>query len=146
MLLRTTGTTPTKGEFRVKTQFKGLRGGLTAAFAAASIAFGGASLLAQQPAPQYKRDLPAELMKQAKVAESEAAKSAVAKVPNGQIQAVELESEDGRLIYSYEIKVPGRSGIEEVNVNAKTGEVVGSEHETPATEKREAQHEKTRKP
>ena len=123
-----------------------LRDGLTAAFAAAFIAFGGAALRAQQPTPQYRRDLPAELMKQAKVAEPEAAKSAAAKVPNGQIQAVELESEDGRLIYSYEIKVPGQSGIEEVNVNAKTGEVVGSEHETPATEKREAQKEKARKP
>jgi len=86
------------------------------------------------------------LMKQAKVGEPAAAKLAVARVPNGQIQAVELESEDGRLIYSYEIKVPGQSGIEEVNVNAKTGEVVSSEHETPATEKREAQQEKTRKP
>ncbi|HEY7395179.1 MAG TPA: PepSY domain-containing protein [Gemmatimonadaceae bacterium] len=123
-----------------------LRAGLTAAFAAASIAFGGASVFAQQPTPRYRRDLPAELMKQAKVAEPEAAKSAVARVPNGQIQAVELENEDGRLIYSYEIKVPGRSGIEEVNVNAKTGEVVGSEHETPATEKQEAQKEKARTP
>ena len=123
-----------------------LRDGLTATFAAAFVAFGGSSLLAQQPTPQYRRDLPAALMKQAKVGEPDAAKTAAAQVPNGQIQAVELESEDGRLIYSYEIKVPGRSGIEEVNVNAKTGEVVGSEHETPATEKREAQKEKARKP
>lgn len=121
------------------------RDGLTAAFVGAAIALGASSLFAQQP--QYKRDLPAALMKQAKVAEADAAKAAAAKVPNGQIQAVELESEDGRLIYSYEIKVPGRSGIEEVNVNAKTGDVVGSEHETPATEKREAQQEKApRKP
>ena len=85
-------------------------------------------------------------MKQAKVAEPEAAKSAVARVPNGHIQAVELENEDGRLIYSYEIKVPGKSGIEEVNVNAKTGDVVSSEHETPASERREAQKDKAQKP
>jgi uncharacterized membrane protein YkoI len=55
---------------------------------------------------------------------------------------VELEDEGGRLIYSYEIKVPGRSGIEEVNVNAKTGAVVNTEHETPASERGEAKAEK----
>jgi uncharacterized membrane protein YkoI len=85
------------------------------------------------------------LVKQATVPEQDAAKTAVAQVPNARIQAVELENENGRLIYSYELKVPGRSGIEEVNVNAKTGAVVNTEHETPKSERGEAKQEKLEK-
>jgi len=109
----------------------------TAALAASVI---GAPLAAQHSDP-YPKDLPAALVKQATVSEPMAAKTAIARVPKGRIQAVELEAENGRLIYSYEIKVAGRKGIEEVNVNAKTGAVVSTEHETPATEKREAKEE-----
>lgn len=101
---------------------------------------GVSSLAAQQPT--YKRDLPAALMKQATVTEPAAARLTLASVRNGQIQAVELENEGGRLLYSYELKVPGRSGIEEVNVNAKTGKVVNTEHESPAAEGKEAAKEK----
>ena len=103
-----------------------------------------APLAAQQSAqePAYKRDLPAKLVKEAKVSEADAARTAIARVPKGHIQAVELENEDGKLLYSYEIKVPGRSGIEEVNVNAKTGAVANTEHETRATERKEAKSEK----
>jgi len=36
------------------------------------------------------------------------------------------------------MKTPGRSGIDEVNVDAMTGKVVGVSHESPATEKKEA--------
>jgi hypothetical protein len=114
---------------------------------AGALVTGGAlfgSIAAQQE-PPYKRDLPAALMKRATVAESEAAKTALAQVPNARIKAVELEDENGQLIYSYELKVPGKSGIEEVNVNAKTGAVVNTEHETPAKERNEAKQEKSKK-
>jgi Peptidase propeptide and YPEB domain len=104
-----------------------------------------APIAAQQPNPGYKRDLPAALVKQATVPEQDAAKTALAQVANGRIQAVELENETGRLIYSYELKVPGRSGIEEVNVNAKTGAVVNTEHESPKAEHGEAKQEKLEK-
>jgi hypothetical protein len=102
-------------------------------------------LSAQQPQPKYKRDLPAALMKRATVSEEQAAKTALAAMPNATIKAVELEDEDGRLIYSYELKVPGHSGIEEVNVNAKTGAVVNTEHESPAAERGEAKQEAPKK-
>jgi uncharacterized membrane protein YkoI len=92
--------------------------------------------------PTYKRDLPAKLVKEAKVSEADAAKTALARVPKGHIEAVELENEGGKLLYSYELKVPGRSGIEEVNVDAKTGTVANTEHESPATERKEAKAEK----
>ena len=86
-------------------------------------------LAAQGPKPKYTRDLPAALLKQTVVKEDSAAKIAQAKMPNARIQAVELENENGNLIYSYELKIPGHKGIEEVNVNAKTGAVVNTEHE-----------------
>ena len=86
----------------------------------------------------YKKEIPDVLAKKAKVTEEAAAKTALARVPKGEIQSVELEEEKGKLIYSYDIKVPGKSGIEEVAVSAVTGKILGVSHETPADEKREA--------
>jgi hypothetical protein len=102
-----------------------------------------APLAAQSSQPaSYKRDLPAALVKRATVAEPDAARTAESRVKHGRIHAVELENEGGKLIYSYELKVAGKSGIEEVNVDAKTGKVVSTEHETAKTEKKEAAQEK----
>lgn len=89
----------------------------------------------------YKKDLPDALQKKAKVTEDAAAKTALKRVPKGEIQSVELEEEKGKLIYSYDIKVPGKSGIDEVAVNAMSGKVVSKSHETPADEKKEAAQE-----
>ena len=114
---------------------------LAALLAAAAFA----PLAAQGPQPKYKRDLPAALLKQATVSEADAAKTAMTKIPNARIQAVELENEGGHLLYSYELKVPGRSGIEEVNVNATTGAVVNTEHEGASAERKEARDKKDRK-
>jgi uncharacterized membrane protein YkoI len=96
----------------------------------------GASAAAAQTS--YKKELPDSLVKQAKVTEEVAAKAAMKRVPKGEIQTVELEKEKGRLIYSYDVKVPGKSGIDEVAVSATTGKVVAFSHETPADEKKEA--------
>lgn len=90
----------------------------------------------------YKREIPDSLAKIAKVSEEAAAKVAQKRVPKGTIQAVELEREKGRLIYSYDMKVAGKSGVEEVNVDAKTGKLVRALHESAATEKKEAAAEK----
>ncbi|HEX5971530.1 MAG TPA: PepSY domain-containing protein [Gemmatimonadaceae bacterium] len=90
----------------------------------------------------YKRDLPAALTKEATVSESDAAKTAESRVRNGRIEAVELENEKGKLIYSYALKAPGKSGVEEVNVDAKTGQVVSTEHESMKTEKKEEAQER----
>ena len=90
----------------------------------------------------YKKEIPAALAKRAKVAEDVAAKAAIARVPKGEVQTVELEEENGKLIYSYDIKVPGKSGIEEVAVSAISGKVLSVAHETPADEKKEAAADK----
>jgi hypothetical protein len=89
----------------------------------------------------YKRDIPDSLATQAKVSESAAAATAQRRVPKGKIQGVELERENGKLMFSYDIKTPGKSGIDEVNVDAITGKVIGFGHESAAAEKKEAEAE-----
>ena len=79
--------------------------------------------------------------KPAKIAEADARKTALAAVPGGRVQSHELEREKGKLIYSYDIKVAGKSGIEEVNVDAITGAIVAHEHEAAAAEAKERKAE-----
>ncbi|HET9637504.1 MAG TPA: PepSY domain-containing protein [Gemmatimonadaceae bacterium] len=89
-----------------------------------------------------KRETQADLQKEAKVSEADARATALKEVPNGSVKSEELEREKGKLIYSYDITVPGKTGIEEVNVNAVDGSVVGKpKHESAATEKKEAKQE-----
>ena len=77
------------------------------------------------------------LMKKAKITAEAATATALAKVPGGKIEKGELEEEDGKLIFSFDIKVAGKSGIEEVAVDAITGKVLSVAHESPADEKKE---------
>jgi uncharacterized membrane protein YkoI len=85
-----------------------------------------------------KEESQATLLKEAKVSEATARATALARVPNGSVKSSEIERENGKLIYSFDITVPGKTGIEEVNVNAIDGSVVGQEHETPKSEKKES--------
>ncbi|MEO7177963.1 MAG: PepSY domain-containing protein [Allosphingosinicella sp.] len=62
-------------------------------------------------------------------------------VPQGRIKSAELEREHGRLIYSFDIAAPGKTGIEEVQISAVDGSLVSVEHESPAKERREARDE-----
>ena len=86
----------------------------------------------------YKRDIPDSLAKLAKVDERAAATVAQRRVPKATIEAVELEREHGKLMFSYDTKTAGKSGIDEVNVDAMTGKIIGFSHESPATERKEA--------
>lgn len=88
-----------------------------------------------------KSDIPADLAKQAKISLETARATALAEVPNGTVKSEELEKEHGKLIYSFDIQVPGKSGIEEVNVDAIDGKVLGVEHESARTERREKEKE-----
>ena len=105
---------------------------------ATALLVGSAAAAAQQPAaadtghkaaPTYTREVPDSLRAQAKVSEDSARGLAFARVPGGTVQAVELEREHGQLIWSFDIKVAGKPGITEVNVNALDGSIVGIEHE-----------------
>jgi Peptidase propeptide and YPEB domain len=90
---------------------------------------------------QYKRDIPDSLAAKTKVTESAAAATALKRFPRGAIQSVELEREDGHLKYSYDIATPGRSGIDEVDVDALSGKIIAVEHETPEQMRKEAAEE-----
>jgi uncharacterized membrane protein YkoI len=70
------------------------------------------------------------LWARATLAPDSAIKIALARVPGGTITEAELEEEDGRLIYSFEIKVAGKTGEDEVHVDATTGAVLKVEHES----------------
>ncbi len=73
-----------------------------------------------------------------KIRESAARATALAKVPGARVRSHELEFEGGRWIWSYDLKTAGKSGIDEVNVDANTGEVVGAvQHEGPKAEAKE---------
>ena len=67
---------------------------------------------------------------------------ASAKVPHGRLKSHELEREHGHLIYSFDFVVPGKPGIEEVNVDAMSGAVLAVEHEGPRAERRETAQER----
>jgi uncharacterized membrane protein YkoI len=95
----------------------------------------------QTTAP-VKSDIPADLAKEAKISLETARATALAKVPHGVVRSEELEREHGKLIYSFDIAVPGKTGIQEVNVNAIDGKVLGVHHETTKAEKKEAAKEK----
>ena len=82
-----------------------------------------------------------KLKAEAKIKGDSAKKIALAQVPNGKIQSAEIEREKGKLIYSFDLKVPGKSGVQEVNVDAMTGAVVGTEHETAKSEAAEKKAE-----
>lgn len=94
--------------------------------------------MAGQTAGAARIELPADLMDRAGVTVEAAKAAALARVPGAVVQAGELEEEDGALIYSFDLKVAGRDGIEEVHVDALTGEVVAQEHEGAAEEAAEA--------
>ena len=89
-----------------------------------------------------KSESQATLQKEAKVSEETARATALKEVPNGSVKSSELERENGKLIYSFAITAPGKTGIEEINVNAIDGSVVNREHESAAKEKKEAAAEK----
>ena len=108
-------------------------------------AAGQASAQASESGSKGASTSQAALRKEAKVAERDARKTALAQVPGGKVQSHELERENGKLIYSYDLKVAGKSGVEEVNVDAVTGEVVAHEHEDAKAEAKEKQAEATRK-
>jgi uncharacterized membrane protein YkoI len=105
----------------------------------AALACTAGAAAAQQPAskdtthkaPAYTREGPDSLLSAAKVTEDSARALALHRV-RGIVQAVELEREHGKLIWSFDVKVRGKTGITEVNVDAVTGTIVGVAHEGSA--------------
>ena len=82
-----------------------------------------------------------KLKAEAKVSEADAIATAEKVVPNGKIESAEIEREGGKLVYSFDVKAPHKSGVEEVQVDAATGSVVKKEHESAKAEKAEMKKE-----
>ncbi len=112
-------------------------------FLAIALAAGAFATAGAQQAPTYQRHLPEALVRAAKIPEAQAVATAQSILPAGKIEALELEREGGKLIYSFDMKVPGKSGTAEINVDAATGKQVGKvQYESAADERREAAQEK----
>lgn len=103
-----------------------------------------ASAGAQQTThPTPKSDVPAALAREAKISLDSARVIAKAQLPKATVQSEELERENGKLIYSFDMKTAGKSGIDEVNVNAMNGSLVGKiGHESAKSEAKEAAAER----
>ena len=87
----------------------------------------------------------ADLASLAKVTEVDARKAALASLKDpakGTVKESELESENGCLVYSFDIAIAGESGIQEVQVDAGDGKVLSSEHEGPKAEAAEKAKDK----
>jgi len=86
------------------------------------------------------------LLKKAKITADSAIVIAKARLPKATINAAEIEEENGKLIYSFDFKTAGKSGIDEVNVDALTGKLVGKvQHESPKDEAKEAKTDSAKK-
>ena len=106
-----------------------------------ALATGAKAALARHPSRHAARQ-DAALAAEAKITMEAAKATALTKVPGGKIRSSELEREHGKLIYSFDIKVAGKPGIEEVNVDAIDGHVISVEHEGARAEKAEARKDK----
>jgi uncharacterized membrane protein YkoI len=106
---------------------------ITTAFAFATILTGGA-FAAKTTKPQPK------------ITMAQARATALKKVP-GTVKSEELETEKGKLIYSFDIAT-SKTDVTEVNVDAMNGKIVAVEHENAAKEaaekKLEAKEKATR--
>jgi uncharacterized membrane protein YkoI len=80
----------------------------------------------------------AALMHEAKVSKAVATRTALSRVPGAQVKSAEIEREHGRLIWSFDLAQPGKTGITEVQVSAITGKIVSQQHESGAHEAAEA--------
>jgi uncharacterized membrane protein YkoI len=79
----------------------------------------------------------AEMQSRAKITKADAEKTALARVPDGAIKEAELEDENGKLIWSFDLATPGSKDTTEVNVDAITGEIADVSKESPESEKKE---------
>lgn len=92
-----------------------------------------------------KADAQGQMKKEARISKDSARAIARATIPNSKVSSTELERENGKLIYSIDLKVPGKAGREEVHVDAMTGAVISQQHETAKEEKAEKSEKKAEK-
>ena len=90
------------------------------------------------PPQKEKQNQQATLRKEAKISMRQAEKIALQKEP-GAIHSKELERENGKLIYSFDIRT--KTGFHEVHIDAIKGKVVEDSIESKAAEAKERQQD-----
>jgi uncharacterized membrane protein YkoI len=112
-------------------------------FMAIVLIAGGAELNAQTLTPK-KSKIPASLKSEAKISLEDAREIAAKKVP-GTIKEEELEKENGKLVYSFDIQATGEKDFTELQVSAIDGSIVSVEKENAAAEAKEKQQHAKKK-
>ncbi|HEV7138263.1 MAG TPA: hypothetical protein VGN43_16635 [Steroidobacteraceae bacterium] len=80
----------------------------------------------------------AQLMSMAKLSKPKAERIALEKIGHrAKISSAEIEAEQECLIWSFDLKVPGHAGVQEVNIDAGNGNVLDVHHETASQESSE---------
>jgi Peptidase propeptide and YPEB domain len=87
----------------------------------------------------------AEMLKQARVTKHDAKRIALARGKRGTVKCVELEKENGVLVWSVDIALPPKKELTDVWVDATKGEITLVAIETPIDEKKEVAEEKAKK-
>ena len=123
-------------------KYRTLLGSLAMSLAVAGVAGAQAPMKMDKTDKKMEKHETMKQMKaEARITEKDARKTALAQVPGGWVKSGELEREGGKLLYSFDIKVKGKTGIDEVQVDALDGSVISNKHETPKEEKMEAKTE-----
>ena len=93
---------------------------------------------------------PSALLGLAKIAQDTAQKAALARIkaPSTLAAHGELELEQGCLVYSFDMRISGKRGVEEIMVDAGTGKILSHKHESPKQEAAEQakDHASSKKP
>jgi hypothetical protein len=105
------------------------------------------SVSAKQPTCSIhpNKDTPASALPGlAKVSKADAEKIALARIKASSKNVVdgELEVERGCLVYSFDIRISGKKGVEEVRVDAGTGKILSHKHESAKQEAAEQAKDK----
>ena len=91
----------------------------------------------------------AQLAGLAQLTQVEAENIAVARLTSSETvstTSAELESEHGCLIWSFDLRVPRKSGMQEIQINAGNGKVLSVKHESARHEATEMLNERKIKP
>jgi hypothetical protein len=97
------------------------------------------------PCNLWAQESGAELLNQARVTKHQAKRIALARVKGGTIKRVELEKDNGVLIWSVDVTQSGKKDLTDVWVDATTGKITAINLETPTFEKGEVAEAKVKK-
>jgi uncharacterized membrane protein YkoI len=76
--------------------------------------------------------LPASLQAQLLIPRDRAETAALRLVPGGEIVAGNLEQDNDRLLWWFDVSIPGSRNVKAIQIDAYTGAIVSNTIETPA--------------